>query len=546
MAEKPIHVALLEAGCISHEQLQVAYREQKATHERLETVLERLGFVSPRDVLDLMGRTYNAPLVDFADAWVDSRTARRIPEELARAHKVLPIEARNGTLVLAMVDVNDIVAIDKVREITGCHVEPRIADEVELQDVMDEVYGLVAASEHNIEECVRQALRVDDGDQEAAPIIRLVDLILTQAIKDRATDVHLEADTDVGRVRCRIDGVLHMSTSLPKKVYLAAVSRIKVMGGMDITNNRIPHDGGIGFALGSRKVDMRVSTMPGAYGESAVVRILEKPRFILSLEQMGFTGGNLEVFRRLVEKPYGMIVVTGPTGAGKSTTLYGALRMMNALEKSIITVEDPIEYRMPLIKQTQVNHKAGYTFATSLRAILRHDPDIILIGEMRDLETAEIAMKAAMTGHLLFTTLHANTASAAIPRLIDMGIEPFIVASSVLAVCGQRLVRRICTNCKTPYDPAPDEFPEWFPAEHRRGTFHRGTGCDDCRNTGYRGRTGVFELLEVTPEVSTAVARRITPVELEAIARIRGMREDGIEKIVSGVTTLAEIRRVLG
>jgi type II secretory ATPase GspE/PulE/Tfp pilus assembly ATPase PilB-like protein len=273
---------------------------------------------------------------------------------------------------------------------------------------------------------------------------------------------------------------------------------------------------------------------------------LEKPRSILTLEQMGFSGTNLERFRELIDKPYGMIVVTGPTGSGKSTTLYSGLRMLNALEKSIVTVEDPIEYRIPLVKQTQVNQKAGFTFATALRAILRHDPDVILLGEMRDKETAEIGMKAAMTGHLLFTTLHANTSSAAIPRLIDMGIEPFVVASSVLAVIGQRLVRRICAHCKQEYRPDDVEFPSWYGDGPRDVPFFKGTGCEVCRDTGFKGRTAVYELLEVTPEVSAAVARRITPAELERVAQIRDMRADALDKVRAGVTTLAEVQRVLG
>ena len=547
MSEKPISEVLLEEGSISRAQLEVAYREQKATRESLEMVMERLGFVSPREVLQIVGRQFGAPFVDLGRTGADPRVAALVPEALAREHKLLPIDIGDDSLVVAMADVNDVFALDKLRDLTGFRIEPRIADEIDLTDCIDEAYGLAASSEQTIGECIRQAMRVaGEQEQESPPLVKLVDLLLSKGIRERATDIHFEADQDVGRVRFRVDGVLLLSTSLPKRVYLAAVSRVKVMGGMDITNNRIPHDGGIGFQYGGRRIDMRVSTMPGAYGESCVLRVLEKPRSVLSLEQMGFTGENLVRFRGLIEKPYGMIVVTGPTGSGKSTTLYSGLRMLNALEKSIVTVEDPIEYRIPLVKQTQVNQKAGYTFATALRAMLRHDPDVILLGEMRVKETAEIGMKAAMTGHLLFTTLHANTSSAAIPRLIDMGIEPFVVASSVLAIIGQRLVRRICTHCKLEYRPDDAEFPAWYGDAQRNVPFFKGSGCEVCRDTGFKGRTAVYELLEVTPEVSAAVARRITPSELERVANIRDMRADALDKVRDGVTTLAEAQRVLG
>jgi type IV pilus assembly protein PilB len=546
MSDKPLAQVLLEANYVTPAQLDVAYREQRTTQEKLEDVLERLGFVSARDVLEIIGRTYDIQAVDLARTPLDPQAAKLVPESLARQHRLLPVQEHNGTLTVAMADIHDIFAIDKLRQLTGLRVEPRIADEVDVVELIDEVFGLSAYSDQAIEECVRQVQRIDEEDQESPPLVKLVNLLLTKGVKERATDVHLEADQDVGRVRYRIDGVLHLCCALPKKVYMAAVSRVKVMGGMDITNNRIPHDGAIAFPIGARQVDMRVSTMPGAYGESAVLRVLEKPRYILSLDQMGFAGENLQRFKRLVDKPYGMVVVTGPTGAGKSTTLYGALRMLNALEKSIVTVEDPIEYRIPLVKQTQVNQKAGYTFANALRAILRHDPDIILIGEMRDKETAEIAMRAAMTGHLLFTTLHANTAAAAIPRLIDMGIEPFIVASSVLAVIGQRLVRRICNRCREPYLPHRQEFPPWYAGQLDGVTLIHGKGCSECRQTGYRGRIGVYELLEVTPEVSAGVAKRGTPGEIEALCDMRGMRDDALDKVRDGVTTLAELQRVLG
>jgi type II secretory ATPase GspE/PulE/Tfp pilus assembly ATPase PilB-like protein len=318
------------------------------------------------------------------------------------------------------------------------------------------------------------------------------------------------------------------------------------MGSMDITEQRIPQDGSIRFKYNNKEVDIRVSTLPIMHGESVVLRILAKPRFLLSLDQLGFTGDNLEKFRRLVQKSFGMIVITGPTGSGKSTTLYAALKTLNALEKNIITLEDPIESQIPLTKQSQVLEKAGHTFAKGLRAMMRHDPDVILIGEMRDTETAQMAFRASMTGHLVFSTVHANTASASVARLLDMGMEPFIVATSLLAVIAQRLLRKICPHCKTTYTPKEEELAPYHLERLQKMTLYKGKGCEKCKYTGYRGRMGIFEVLEVTPEINQLIAQRATSYEIEKVAKIESMFEDGIKKVLAGTTTLDEVIRVAG
>ncbi|MCK4426959.1 MAG: type II/IV secretion system protein, partial [candidate division Zixibacteria bacterium] len=384
-------------------------------------------------------------------------------------------------------------------------------------------------------------------EEETPPLIKLVDSLIAQGIKETATDVHIEVDQSVGRVRYRIDGVLETAFILPKKIYRAVVSRVKIMSELDITETRIPQDGSFRFTYNTQEIDIRVSTMPVFYGESVVMRILQKPKFLLSLEDLGYWGENLETFKRLIKKPYGMLVITGPTGSGKSTTLYAGLTTLNALEKNLITLEDPVEYQLPIAKQSPIHEKAGYTFAKGLRSILRHDPDIILLGEMRDEETAEMAFRASMTGHLVFTTLHANSASAAVARLLDMNIEPFVISTSLLAVIAQRLARRICSKCKESYTPSEEELSYYEQLkELKNPTFYRGKGCKKCKHTGYKGRIGIFEVLEVNQEVNQLILKKALSVELEKAAGMKSMLEDGIEKILKGVTTIDEIRRVMG
>jgi len=346
-------------------------------------------------------------------------------------------------------------------------------------------------------------------------------------------------------VRYRIDGILHPFFTLPKKISSAVVSRLKVLSGLDIAEQRLPQDGAFTFPYGLNEIDIRVSTYPSLYGESVVLRILEKTNLLLGLEQLGLSQNKLEKFLSVIKKPYGMIIVTGPTGSGKTTTLYACLQQINALEKNIMTVEDPIEYKLPFIRQSQVNERAGFTFANALRHILRHDPDVILVGEMRDSETIEMAFRASMTGHLVFTTLHANSSLAAIPRLLEMGVAPYILSTTLLAIIAQRLVRKICPNCKESYKVSKETKEKWSLSQNITH-LHRGKGCEQCHMTGYRGRTGIFELLVVTPEVSELILKGASPFEIERVSNFESLRDDGIKKVIEGITSLEEIQRVVG
>ncbi|MDR7489743.1 MAG: GspE/PulE family protein, partial [Armatimonadota bacterium] len=383
---------------------------------------------------------------------------------------------------------------------------------------------------------------------EDAPVVRLVNMIIEDAVRERASDIHIEPQRSGLLVRYRIDGVLHDVMKPPLNLKSPLISRVKIMADMDIAERRKPQDGRIHLRTAGRAIDLRVSTLPTVYGEKVVMRILDQSTPLIGLSHLGFHSETLSQWEAAVNKPYGMILVTGPTGSGKSTTLYGTLNTLNTLEKNIVTVEDPVEYQLPRINQVQVNPKAGLTFATGLRSILRQDPDIIMVGEIRDRETAEIAVQAALTGHLVLSTLHTNDAASAVSRLVDMGIEPFLVSSSVIAILAQRLARQICSDCKTGYSPPPDALKRLGLDTAEGVTLYRGAGCEACRHTGYKGRIGVFELLVVTDSLRELIVRRAPAAELKAQAVREGMRtlrDDGLEKVLSGVSTIDEILRVV-
>jgi type IV pilus assembly protein PilB len=543
---KSLGEILLDSKIVTPKQFEVALREQKRTGEKIGIICERLGFVNPNVILKLLSQQSGTTYFDFSINPVELDAIQLVPEVIAREFKLIPSEIIDNKLIVPMANPNDIMAIDKLRKITNLNIEPRIAAEEDILAAIDAFYGMGAATDKIIEESLTQTLSVEEVENETPPLIKLVDAIVAHGIREGATDIHFETDDKVGRIRYRIDGILEPGFSLPKKIYSAVVSRVKIMGSMDITEQRVPQDGSIRFKYNNREVDIRVSTLPIMHGESVVMRILAKPRFLLSLDQLGFTGDNLAKFRRLVQKSFGMIVITGPTGSGKSTTLYAALKTLNALEKNIITLEDPIESQIPLTKQSQVSEKAGHTFAKGLRAMMRHDPDVILIGEMRDTETAQMAFRASMTGHLVFSTVHANTASASVARLLDMGMEPFIVATSLLAVIAQRLLRKICPHCKATYTPKEEDLAPYHLERLQKMTLYKGKGCEKCKYTGYRGRMGIFEVLEVTPEINQLIAQRATSYEIEKVAKIESMFEDGIKKVLAGTTTLGEVLRVAG
>lgn len=542
---------LLEEGLIVPAQLEVALSEQKRTGDLLGKVLVRLGFVSKRDIQRLLAQQAGLSYVEPSALIVDLSAIKMVPEELARRHRVIPLGYQEGVLTVAVADPHDVLVVDALRKASRAQFVNRVAtDEDQIEKILDMHYGGGATSfEGMVEAAVESAMRGGRrNDEMDPPVVRIVNYIVAEAIKNRATDIHIEPDEKSSRVRYRIDGILHPVITLPKILHNGIVSRIKIMSGLDISETRLPQDGGASFAFVNRTIDLRVSTLPIRYGEKVVLRILDKESVSLSLDMLGFSSAFLKQFRELIQKPFGIVLVTGPTGSGKTTTLYSALLELNALELNIMTIEDPIEYRLSLINQAQVNEKAGFGFATALRAFLRQDPDVILVGEVRDQETAEMAVRAALTGHLVFSTLHTNDAPGAIPRLVDMGVPPYLLASSVLGVVAQRLVRKICPDCREPYIASPEELILLGLPPGTRLTLYRGKGCEKCKGTGYRGRMVIAELMPITPSIRELITQQVSSDRLKEVAMREGMAPmyfDGVLKVREGHTTLSEITRVL-
>ncbi|MDR7562794.1 MAG: ATPase, T2SS/T4P/T4SS family, partial [Armatimonadota bacterium] len=513
---EPLGRILLRMGLVTEEQLEQALAIHERTREKLGRILVSMGVITEQDLTKAIGIQWNYPYVSLSSTGVDPEVARMVPHHLCIRHKVLPY-ARNGDkLLVALVDPLNLLALDDVRLITGLDVEPRITTEEELLQAIHKHHQLGSLLEQTAhvevgpEAPVEEEISLDRLRQmvDEAPVVKLVNLILDQAIREGASDIHIEPYRHGIHVRYRIDGVLHDVLSPPKNLKAALVSRIKIMANLDIAERRRPQDGRIHLRVDGREIDLRVSTLPTMFGEKVVMRILDQSGTLIQLGQLGMASDVQETWERLATKPYGMLLITGPTGSGKTTTLYATLTKINTLEKNIITIEDPVEYQLPRINQVQVNPKAGLTFATALRSILRQDPDIIMVGEIRDQETAELAVQAALTGHLVFSTLHTNDAASAFTRLLDMGIEPYLVASSVIGVMAQRLARKICSRCKEVYR-APGEairrLSEDLAEVGEEVALYRGAGCETCRHTGYKGRVGVFELLVVTDRIRSLV-----------------------------------------
>ncbi len=541
---------LIEAGLVTADQLELGLREQKRTGERIGEILIQLGFVTQELISSVLASEAGVTFVPLDNSMIDPAAVRCVPEALARRHRIVPMQLAPPHLTIAMANAFDVVAIDEVERATGHVVEAVSATESSILAAIDHYYGGGGSLEEIIQKSIRQveAGRVTDADlASGAPIVRLVDQLFLTAVQDGATDIHVEPEDRIVRVRFRVDGHLRQGPSLPKNLQPAVTARIKVLAGLNIAETRQPQDGKIRFLQGKRRVDLRVSTLPTNFGENVVLRILDRSRLVMGLDTLGFDAATLASFRSAVDSRNGIVLVCGPTGSGKTTTLYSALSYINTLDRSIITLEDPIEYELPIIRQVQINVKAGLTFASGLRAVLRHDPDVVLVGEMRDAETVDLAIRAALTGHLVFSTLHTNDAAGAIPRLLNMGQEPFLVASSCRAIVGQGLVRTNCQNCKVPYAPSEAALARaGFPADSVPKSFWRGEGCDLCGKTGFRGRIGVFEVLTVSPEVVRLAMERANSRDLLEAARAEGMatmREDALRKAADGLTTLEEAVR---
>ena len=552
---KSLGESLVEQRLITLDQLKVAIVDSEKSGEPLRRTLVKFGMVSEEDIITFFEEQLGIPKVELSRFLIDPKVINLIPEDLARKYLAIPLFRIGDTLTLAIGDPLNVIALDEIHLKTGCLIEPVVASEADIKQAINQYYGVSGGIEDVIKSIDIKKIEVSEEEEsieklqdiaEEAPIIRLVNLILMQAIRDNASDIHVEPEEKDLHIRYRIDGILHDIITIPKHLQAAIISRIKIMSDLNIAVKRTPQDGRFQIKLEENQIDLRVSTFPSIHGENVVLRLLSASSIFLGLEQLGFSPQNLEQFKSLIRRPYGIILVTGPTGSGKTTTLYSALETINTPEKNIITIEDPVEYRLPGIRQSQINPKAGLTFATGLRSILRQDPDVIMVGEVRDRETAEIAIQAALTGHLVFSTLHTNDAAGALTRLIDMGAEPFLISSSVIGIVAQRLVRTICPSCKEEWTPGEPILQEIGIESRGRLNLYKGKGCKSCKNTGYKGRIGVFELLIVDDKIRELILSRTSSSIIKKEAEKVGMktlRADGIDKIISGITTIDEVIR---
>jgi type IV pilus assembly protein PilB len=545
----------MKAGVITDGQLNDAVEVHKATGSPLGRVLVELGYATQGAILSVMAQQIGIPYIDFTERKPDPAAVAVVPKDLATRYVLMPVGFdEQGRLLVAMADPQNVLALDDLRIITGYEIRPGISTKDDILSVIEDTYKV---AEHvdpddwsaGSDEFASEDLSGLSEVTSDAPIVKLVNFIITKAVADRASDIHIEPQERDLRVRYRVDGVLHEVMRSPKATQQAIISRFKIMADMDIAENRKPQDGHTALTISGHKLDFRVSTLPTVYGERVVLRILRKDSILLKLSDLGFLPGSLERFESSFRKPYGAILVTGPTGSGKSTSLYAAINVLNDPGRHIITAEDPVEYRLPGVNQIQTNARAGLTFAAALRSFLRCSPDVILVGEIRDQETAKIAIESALTGHLVLSTLHTNDAAGAVTRLVEMGVEPFLVASALDCVLGQRLARRLCGDCKEEYEPPKQLLLDaGYTEDNLPEKLMRAKGCKKCGNTGYRGRMGVHEVLLMTEEISKLTVSEATAEEVKTVAVQQGMltlRQDGLEKARMGQTSIEEITRVI-
>jgi len=559
--KKRLGEILIEAGLLSESQLNQALAGQKNSGLKLGQYLIRQSIISERQIMDLVSKQLKIDKYSSDKYPIDLTMSRLIPAEVAQKYQLVPLQKKGYLLTIAMVDPMDIAALDKVEILTNAEVEPVICTEQEINTLTSNLYGMYSDLDGVIESVGEiEIFGEDDAAQDAAaeeigaaslqglaeeaPVIRLVNSILTQAVREGASDVHFTPEKNYVFLQFRVDGKLHDVPAPPKSMYMPLVSRVKILGNMDIASSRIPQDGRFTVKIETKEINIRVSTMPTIYGENMVLRLLDMSGGFYSLDKLGMSELDMEKIRSMISKPYGMILSTGPTGSGKSSSLYSILKEVYTPEKNIITLEDPVEYRMERIRQAQLNRKAGMTFASGLRSILRQDPDVIMVGEIRDAETANIAVQAAMTGHLVLSTVHTNNAAGAITRLIEMGLEPFLVSSVLLVSFAQRLVRTICSNCREPYQPPVKMLSYWGLDKAENTNFMHGKGCFHCKDTGYRGRTGLFETLINDELVQDMTMQRKSATEINRAAvkagTLRELKEDAADKVLRGITTLEE------
>jgi len=550
---------LLKKGLITKEDLDKAIEQQKQTAERLGKVLMDLGFISEDDLYKTLGEQLHIPFLSKSEYPDTPILDVDFSQKFMRQYKFFPLDIKDGTLRVAMSDPIDLYTIDELRLFTKCKVRVYVSKESDVLAAIDQHYGGGSSTmEKIIGGMADEELQLlASGEEEdidhlrdmasEAPIIKLVNLFISRAIEEEASDIHIEPFEDKLMVRFRVDGILHDIESPPKRIQAAIISRVKIMANLNIAERRLPQDGRVRLRVAGKKIDLRVSSVPTLYGESVVMRILDRGSILLSLEALGFPHDRLNEFERLIHKPHGIILVTGPTGSGKTTTLYAALEKINSPEKKIITVEDPVEYQLSGVNQIQVNPKIGLTFANGLRSIVRQDPDIMMVGEVRDKETAEIAIQSALTGHMVFSTLHTNDAPGAITRLLDMGVEGYLVSSCLEGILAQRLVRVICKQCKQPIVPDKKLFDQMESQAKNIRIAYRGKGCEVCKNTGYHGRTGIFELLILTEPIRGMIIEKVGAniIRQRAVQLgLRTLRDDGWDKVRQGITTIEEVLRV--
>jgi len=575
--KKRLGEMLVTGGLIKEDQLKKALDEQKKRGGKVGEILIDLGFVSEHNLAVFLARQLQIAYIEIEKQLVDRESVKLIPGDMARRLQAIPLYKDKGALVVAMADPLNIFGFDDIQKATDMKITQVVATRSDILKAIDRYFGMSSAIETAAKDFVGEVestlgemavAGTLPGAAEDAPVVKLVSMVIAQAIMDRASDIHIVPEGKAVKVRYRIDGILREVRSLPREMHAPIVSRIKILANMDIADRRVPQDGRFQAKVthtdsgpvvtavfrernalrmdGETAVDIRVSTLPVIQGETAVMRILSRDQIIMHLEGLNFSPDMLERYRKLIARPYGMILVTGPTGSGKSSTLYASINALDRKTNNIVTVEDPVEYQVSGVNQVQVNAKAGVTFASGLRSILRQDPDVIMVGEIRDRETSEIAIHAALTGHLVFSTLHTNDAAGATTRLIDMGIEPFLITSSIIGIMAQRLVRKICEHCKKPYIPTPEMLKGLgFPAGPV--TFYRGEGCQACKGTGYQGRVGLFELIEMNETLRGLVVAKASGSALKAAAVQAGfktLRDEGLLKAATGVTTIEEVLRV--
>jgi type IV pilus assembly protein PilB len=556
-SERRLGQILVDQGVLTEDQLEEAIEEHSSQGKKLGEILIGLKLANEEQITEAMATQHGLPYLRLSEYEIDPEIIESISEDVARKYRIIPVDRSDNNLTVALADPANIFLLDDIKLRTKMDIVPLISLREDIEAAIEKYYGDSDALSNMMKDFddgdgVELMQREEEDDEEEsstegdAPVVKLVNMIVAEGIKTRASDIHIEPDEKDIRLRYRIDGTLHEMSAPPKRMQNALASRIKIMSELDISEKRKPQDGRFKIRQGKKSVDFRVSVLPTVHGEKIVMRLLDKSNLNLDMSQLGFERESLAKFERAVKRPFGMILVTGPTGSGKSTTLYSALSTINTIDKNIVTVEDPVEYQVRGINQVQARPDIGFTFAEGLKSILRQDPDVVMIGEIRDFETGEIAVKAALTGHLVLSTLHTNDAPSTPTRMIDMGIEPFLVTASLILVIAQRLVRRICSHCKKPYKPSPELLQQLGirPKPGKELVFYEGEGCSACADTGYRGRVALYEVMEMDDHLSHCIMQGMHSNDLKKEARKQGMltlRDSGIRKVLAGMTTVKEV-----